>query len=311
VNRTEIVPFTDEHVDGAAALLAERHARHRAAEPLLPDVTDFRAQIEHEWGADGASGAAAVADGEVVGYLIGRGEESWAGRHLWMRLASHSVREPGEIVRDLYAAAAKRWVDEGWTRQFVFVPPFSDLVEPWFRLSFGLSAALAARETAPEAVPDMGLTIRPSTPADLHDGARLDRMLRLHLNESPSFSTLDVESEDWFVDDWRTLWDEDEYTHFVADQGGEIVGHIVLYRRPEGDLRVPPDSIDLANALTEPGVRGSGVGVALTNHVLAWAHEHDYRTMITDWRMTNLEASRFWPRRGFRETFLRLYRSIP
>ena len=43
----------------------------------------------------------------------------------------------------------------------------------------------------------------------------------------------------------------------------------------------------------------------------AWAHELGYPTMITDWRMTNLEASRFWPRRGFRETFLRLYRSIP
>ena len=41
------------------------------------------------------------------------------------------------------------------------------------------------------------------------------------------------------------------------------------------------------------------------------AYEHGYETMITDWRMTNLLASRFWPRRGFRETFLRLYRSIP
>jgi ribosomal protein S18 acetylase RimI-like enzyme len=309
--RPEIVTFSDEHLDGAAVVLAERHARHRAAEPLLPEIADFRAQVERDWKAEGASGAAAIVDGEVVGYLIGRGEENWAGRYLWVRLASHAVREPGEIVRDLYAAAARRWVEEGWTRQFVFVPPFRDLVEPWFRLSFGLSAVLAARETAPEPVLDLGITIRPSSPDDLHDGARLDRMLRLHLNESPSFSGVEVESEEWFVEDWRTLWDEDEYTHFVADQSGEIVGHVVLYRRPDGDLRVPPKSIDLANALTEPGIRGSGVGVALTAHVLSWAHEHGYPTMITDWRMTNLEASRFWPRRGFRETFLRLYRSIP
>jgi hypothetical protein len=27
--------------------------------------------------------------------------------------------------------------------------------------------------------------------------------------------------------------------------------------------------------------------------------------------VTNLLASRFWPRRGFRTSFLRLYRSIP
>ena len=79
-------------------------------------------------------------------------------------------------------------------------------------------------------------------------------------------------------------------------------------RRP---ARAAATSIDLANALTEPGARGSGAGVALTEHALGWAHEHGYTTMITDWRMTNLLASRFWPRRGFRETFLRLYRSIP
>jgi hypothetical protein len=45
--------------------------------------------------------------------------------------------------------------------------------------------------------------------------------------------------------------------------------------------------------------------------VLAWAHEHGYGSMTTDWRMTNLLASRFWPKRGFRPTFLRMYRSIP
>ena len=102
-----------------------------------------------------------------------------------------------------------------------------------------------------------------------------------------------------------------KYTHFVAEQNGRIVGHLLLYRRPEGDLRVPPDSIDLANALTEARARGLGRHVALTEHALGWAHEHGYRILITDWRMTNLLASRFWPRRGFRETFLRLYRSIP
>ena len=36
-----------------------------------------------------------------------------------------------------------------------------------------------------------------------------------------------------------------------------------------------------------------------------------YETMVTDWRVTNLLASRFWPRRGFRASVLRLHRSIP
>jgi ribosomal protein S18 acetylase RimI-like enzyme len=60
-----------------------------------------------------------------------------------------------------------------------------------------------------------------------------------------------------------------------------------------------------------PEARGSGIGVALTEAVLARAREEGYACMITDWRVTNLLASRFWPRRGFRPMFFRLYRSIP
>src|SRR5262249_57827853 len=48
--------FTDGDVEAAAELLAERHARHREAEPLLPADVDFRAQIESEWAVDGAGG---------------------------------------------------------------------------------------------------------------------------------------------------------------------------------------------------------------------------------------------------------------
>jgi hypothetical protein len=40
-------------------------------------------------------------------------------------------------------------------------------------------------------------------------------------------------------------------------------------------------------------------------------HEQGIPTMVTDWRLSNLLASRFWPKRGFRPTFLRVYRSIP
>jgi GNAT superfamily N-acetyltransferase len=305
----EILPFAEEHLDGAASLLAERHAAHRLIEPLLPAIDDFRAHVQVEWDAEAAGGAVAVADGEVVGYLVGRRRVDAIGPFIWTHVAGHATREP-EHARDLYAVAADRWVEDGVTRHFVFLPAIRDLVEPWFRLSFGASAALAMRETGSERAPDSGVTVRLSTPADLEPVAVLDRMLTEHLQRAPSFSGLPLPEPAEFIDDWHNLWDEEEHTHFVAEQDERIVGHALLYRR-SADLRVPANSIDLADCLTEPGVRGSGVGLALTAHVLAWAHENGYPTMITDWRMTNLLASRFWPRRGFRETFLRLYRSIP
>jgi len=81
--------------------------------------------------------------------------------------------------------------------------------------------------------------------------------------------------------------------------------------REHHGLLAPDDGCFLGFAATLPDSRGSGIGVSLTEAALQWAREQGYRTMITDWRETNLLSSRFWPRRGFRTTFFRLYRSIP
>ena len=76
-------------------------------------------------------------------------------------------------------------------------------------------------------------------------------------------------------------------------------------------LGLPERASYLAFASTLPEARGSGIGVALTDASLAAAAEDGYTSMVTDWRVTNLLASRFWPKRGFRPAFYRLYRSIP
>ncbi len=304
----DIVAFADEHVDGAAALLAERHARHRAVEPTLPADVNFREQVERE--RDETGGVVAFAGDEVVGYLLGKRREDQVGAHVWSYIAGHAVREP-ELVRDLYREAAEHWVEAGLTRHFVYVPALPELVDPWFRLSFGASAALAVRETTSEEPFEADITIRESTPDDARAAVLLERHMVESMIPSPSFSHHAPDDEEAAVEEWAETWVEtDTYRHFVAERDGRIVGHVLLYRRPH-DLRVPTDSIDLAAASTDPAERGTGVGVALTRFALGWAYEHGYPTMITDWRMTNLLASRFWPRRGFRETFLRLYRSIP
>jgi ribosomal protein S18 acetylase RimI-like enzyme len=156
VARPEIVAFADEHLPEAAALLAERHRRHRSAEPLLSgryeDPAAAAEELHRAWGAPGASGAAAIRDGRLAGYLVG------------------------------------------------------------------------------------------------------------------------------------------------APRPGAVWG---------------PNACYLGFASTLPEFRGQGLGLALTDAVLARAREQGYPSMVTDWRVTNLLASRFWPRRGFRTSFLRLYRSIP
>jgi GNAT superfamily N-acetyltransferase len=302
----EIVPFADKHVADAAALLAARHARHRKAEPLLPDLEDPVAAIEAEWQSEGASGVFSR-----HGYVIAAPTTNM--KITWMRvgIAGQAIEDDREAMRDLYAAAAQRWVDDGHMRHAVFVPAYDPgLVDAWFRLCFGGSGVLAMRETAAEEEPfDAGVEIRDGTPTDFDEAARLELAMSEAMLPAPSFSEIPLRTQEEVAAEWRDDGDSDEYELFVAERDGRIVGHILLYRRPP-DLRVPAGSIDLSQASTEPEARGTGVGRALTAHVIRWAHEHGYPVMTTDWRMTNLWASRFWPKRGFRTSFLRLYRSI-
>jgi hypothetical protein len=185
VTRPEILPFADEHLEGAARLLAERHTRHRAVESLLPAEVDFRAEIEKE--RDELPGVVAVDGDEVVGYLLGKRRQDQIGTHVWSYVAGHAVRDP-ELVRDLYAGAGAGWVEAGLTRHFVYVPALPELVDPWFRLSFGASSALAMRETAPQPPIEAGVVIRESTPDDAVAAAKLDIAMKESMLPSPSFS---------------------------------------------------------------------------------------------------------------------------
>ncbi len=227
-------------------------------------------------------------------------------------IASHAIEGDREAARDLYAAAAQRWADEGYTTHAVYVPSYdSELVDAWFRLSFGASSAMAMRETGPPEEPfDAGAEIRPGTPGDFEHAARLELAMAESMQPSPSFSGTTLPPYDEALAEWHEDADDDVYKLFVAERDGQVLGHILLYRRPP-DLRVPPESIDLAQASTYPEARGSGVGRALTSYVIRWAYDNGYPVMTTDWRFPNLLASRFWPKRGFRTTFLRLNRSIP
>jgi len=308
----EIRPFSDDDLEEAATLLAARHERHRAAEPLLPGGLDFRAEIEREWRSDGASGVFGRSAGEPVGYLFGH-LRPFGDLGTWMMVgvAGHALAGDAERLRDLYAAAAADWVGAGHMRHAAFVPSSeAELLDAWFRLSFGASGALAMRETAPEEPFDAGVTIRRGTLSDLRAAAHLDRAMTESMVSSPSFSASRVPAEEASEEDWRATWDDEQFVHFVAERVGRVVGHVLLFRRPP-DLRVPADSIDLAAASVAAEARGTGVGRALTAHVLAWAHAAGIPAMVIDWRMTNLYASRFWPARGFRPAFLRLYRHIP
>jgi GNAT superfamily N-acetyltransferase len=296
--RLEIHPLSELRAE-ATALLAERFAQQRAVEPLLPDADDFERHMPE-------AGHVATRGGEAVAYLAGALDEE-AGIARWL-FAGHAAREP-EALRDLFAAQAG---ELGVNRFMVTVPATDpDLIDTWFQLAFGCQAVWAVREVEPAAAIDFGGVIRPATKDDTEALVDFEEILLLHQEGPPSFSDFGTPDRDQIRAELDEIWDDDKDIPFVAEREGRVIGTLALYRRPEGDLRVPTSSIDLAFAATRNDARGSGTGLALTAFAFNWAHEHGFHSMTVDWRSVNLLSSRFWPNRGFRPQYLRLYRAVP
>jgi GNAT superfamily N-acetyltransferase len=290
--------LSDEHRADCAALLAERFARQRAAEPLLPQIEDFAARVPQ-------TGVVAIRGGKLVAYVGGElhGDTATIG------FGGCAALVP-EAVRDCFATAAAEW---GVRRFSVAVPVFEhELIDAWFRLAFGCQFVWAVRPAEEIELADFGGLVRPGTRDDLETAIAFDQLVWDTQAGSPTFSDLGRPSLDALRTEWsRVLETSEQYTHFVAERDGRAVGHALLYRRPAGNLRVPEASIDLVQLVTVPEVRGSGVGRALAEHATTYAQLNGYTSLLTEWNSANLAASRFWPRRGFRSQYLRLYRAVP
>jgi GNAT superfamily N-acetyltransferase len=316
-----IEPLTPDALDGAAALLAVRHRRHRVAEPLLDPAfespANARAAIEAELAADRAGGWVARRDGALVGYLIGQQKAASWGQNVWVEAAAHAATEPA-VVRELYAVASAAWVGEGRTNHHVVVPATdSDLVDAWFTLDFGQQHVHAIREVPGPSfaiVPRSELIIRPKTPEDLEALSELELALPEHMRLAPVFSNLPLQTLEEVRAELAADYDDPKYTYFVAEHDGKVMGaaigcKIEVSSGHQGPNRVAGAAF-LGFAAVFPGARGLGAGKALGEATLAWSRDAGYASIQTDWRSTNLEADRTWRALGFRPTFRRMHRLI-
>ncbi|HET7181141.1 MAG TPA: GNAT family N-acetyltransferase, partial [Candidatus Limnocylindrales bacterium] len=321
-NSLSVRAFEPGDLEAAAALLADRHRRHRLAEPLLDpayeDSAAARKEIEKLLAVEGSSAWTAVRGETVAGYLVGIGKNAdlW-GPNVWMEPAGHAADHPS-VVRQLYGVAAAAWMAEGRNNHHVLVPATDvPLVDAWFSLDFGQQQLHAVREVPPASfgvVPRAELVVRGPTRADIPAMAELELVLPRHSQLSPLFSPVPIQPVDAVEQELLEDFDNPTYTNFVAEHDGKVVGSATAcdlgVSGSNNSLIRPASAGFLGYAAVLPEARGLGAGTALGETVLAWARDAGYSVIATDWRSTNLEADRSWRGLGFRPTFRRLHRFV-
>jgi GNAT superfamily N-acetyltransferase len=310
-------------LDDLGALLAHRHRRHRAVSPLLDPAWErpeyAREALAERLARPESSGAVAYDGDRALAYLLATVSDSstW-GASAWVEsagVAAAGLDGDAETVRDLYACAAQGWVDSGHPVHYALVPA-SDaaLVDAFFRLGFGLQHVHAARVPVPAPPPPSGVLVRRARRQDIPVLARLDRELPLHQGRSPVFSSGHLPTEAEAVQEWEEDFDDERFATFVAEVDGEVVGSAVGCPLEVSSSHAGPARLDdagfLGFAAVLPGARGHGAGRALGEAVVGWSHAQRHRSVVTDWRATNLLSSRTWPKLGFAPTFLRLHRVV-
>jgi ribosomal protein S18 acetylase RimI-like enzyme len=221
---------------------------------------------------------------------------------LWGACVFLEAKGEPEAIRGEYARRAGEWPP----LHFAIVEPVSaGALDPWYRLGFAQMHAYGMRESGAERAVVPGVTIRRGGPGDIETAIRIDRLIHDAQAATPSFS-----SETFDADVHRRNWEETldggDVRYLLAERRGGPVGHLTLYADPHDD-----DALHIASTAVVPEERGAGIGVALTTHALALAAEAGHPRVWTNWRVTNLGASRFWPSRGFRLARLRLVRRVP
>jgi ribosomal protein S18 acetylase RimI-like enzyme len=227
---------------------------------------------------------------------VQHGDNAYWGPHVFLQGTGEA-----EEIRGAYARESAEWPP----LHFAIAEATPEALDPWYRLGFAQMHAYGVRESGGERLPVAGVSIRRGGAEEIETALRIDRLITEAQAVAPSYSAVAAEeSPD------RAAWAETlaaaDTAYFIAEDESGVLGHTTLYEDP-----IDTQALHLASTAVVPAARRRGIGIALTTHALAYTAEEGYPRVKTNWRVTNLGASRFWPARGFQLTHLRLVRRLP
>ncbi|MGE5704431.1 MAG: GNAT family N-acetyltransferase [Clostridia bacterium] len=317
----ELKELHASHLEEAATLLSARHARERLTYPVLPDSFEDPQQaltvLQALQQKENAIGVGAFRGNKLVGYMLGAIDtDKNRERHVWIDYAGSAIsgEESPERYRDLYAWLGEKWVNHGAFDHYVVVPGGDSMaLDAWFRLGFGHQQVHAIQHIPEPLATTPNVTdfhIRRATKEDEAVVRSFATLIMEHQAKAPVWAPGFPEERRKLQDGYAGLLEDEEvWVWLASSKEGAPLGFQAYWPTSE-NMMTPGMSISLGVGATLPEARGKGVASALTRHGLSSALQSGYTRCVTDWRMTNLQSSRFWPDHGFIPIAYRLARNI-
>jgi GNAT superfamily N-acetyltransferase len=329
----DFVPMAEEHLAEAAELLAARHREDRGVAPILParyeDPAEAAVVLRDVLDQDDMTGVVALRGGRMAGFLCGTpvlrpADYLFTGfmqpRSAEVPDAGYAVAAdaPPDLLRRMYGQVAAPWVARGINTHFASATAQTAWSEDWANLEFGRLVALGVRATrrlTTPTSPSVGITIRSAVLADTKAIQTAIVPFFRSFSSAPQFLPFMEEAipaQRQFAAD--LLADNACQTWLALDARGNLCSFLIFVDPSsphwgQTRLQTPEQSVYLQIAYTVPEARGTGVGAALVEHAMGWAHGAGYAWCMAEW-VTASRAAIFWQRQGFRPLAYWLRRTV-
>jgi GNAT superfamily N-acetyltransferase len=292
-------------VERAGALVAREQAAARRVRPELPtafDSAEVCAAALERLSARGHHGLVATEDGRAVAVMTAAVRENhYLGRYARLPADGFAVdpdlADPTGVLGVVFGDLAPPLIAGGVRRYALLHAALPRLSEALSNLGFGRRGAYGIQPAAPRRR-SSAVAVRAAGAEDFETVARLALAEIQYRSAPPMFEPRQDRPLADLAAEHRALRDSGA-VHLLATVDGRDVGLLTIELTSPAPRLCPDGQPYIGPTAALPAARGQGVGHALVDAALTWAHDHGYQWVSVDFDTANRLSRPFWLNAGF------------
>jgi len=319
LNNYEYIRLNETHLHDMSELLYQRQREETQYFPSLKhkhlNKDHIHKTLSNMFHQQKMIGIGAFLKSNMVGYVLASIEDTKSKELLaWVPYEGVAIQidQPQELIRLLYTHVSEIWVKEECFQHTIYVPLGNKrYLNSFLHLSFYIEHVHAILDVSTYHLFDQknDIHVRRTEKKDRETLGQMSHIVTSYHNRSPVYLSFTEDIIEQRKHAFERLVDENEVIVFIAEKEKQAIGYSI-YEPIESNLMIPEDSIELSLSGVFPHVSGQGVGKALMNQGVSTVKALGYNHIMTDWKITNLSSSIFWPKIGFIPIVYKMIRKI-